>query len=187
MPDQPKTTGQGDVAIRLTRWTVTSGSNAQSRGAVVIGAGEHQWRASAEGNGAIDALYRAVDKALSEILGGHPRLLAYDIHALGEGADTIGVVTVTVAPPDVSGARGTGEYLGEARGTNIIAASVEAYLIALNAMLGEAQWEGAPEAAARTGTRARKPAPVAAGEARARRAELDEAAGEIDTTDWFNQ
>jgi LeuA allosteric (dimerisation) domain len=176
-----------DPTIHLTRWTVSSGSNVQSRGAVVIASGDHQWRASAEGNGAIDALYRAVDKALAEILSGHPRLLAYDIHALGEGADTVGVVTVRVAPPDVTGARGTGEYLGEARGTNIIAASVEAYLIALNAMLSESHWEGAPEDAARTGTRARKRTPVAAGEARARRAELDEAAGEIDTTDWFNQ
>ncbi|MCP6756263.1 hypothetical protein NL533_32050, partial [Klebsiella pneumoniae] len=69
----------------------------------------------------------------------------------------------------------------------IIAASVEAYLIALNAMLAEAQWEGAPEDAARTGTRARKRTPVPAGVARERRAELDEAAGEIDTTDWFTQ
>ena len=47
----------------------------------------HHWRASAEGNGAIDALFRAVDKALAEILDGHPRLLAYDVHALGEGTD----------------------------------------------------------------------------------------------------
>ena len=176
-----------DPTLHLTRWTVSSGSNVQSRGAVVIAAGEHQWRASAEGNGAIDALYRAVDKALAEILSGHPRLLAYDIHALGEGTDTVGVVTVRVAPPDVGGARGTGEYQGESRGTNIIAASIEAYLLALNAMLAEAHWEGAPEAAARAGTRARKRTPVPAGEARARRAELDEKAGEIDTTDWFNQ
>ena len=57
------------------------------------------WRASAEGNGAIDALYRAVDKALAGVLDGHPRLLAYDIHALGEGTDTIGAVTVRIAPP----------------------------------------------------------------------------------------
>ena len=131
--------------IHLSRWTVTSGSNAQSRGAVLIASGDHQWRASAEGNGAIDALYTAVDKALAEILTGHPRLLAYDIHALGEGTDTIGVVTVRVAPPDVAGARGTGEYAGEARSTNIIAASIEAYLAALNAMLAETHWEGAPE------------------------------------------
>ena len=94
--------------LKLTRWTVQSGSNARSRGAVIIDAGDHHWRASAEGNGAIDALYRAVDQALSEILDGHPRLLAYDIHALGEGTDTTGVVTVRIAPPDVEGKRGTG-------------------------------------------------------------------------------
>ncbi len=59
--------------------------------------------------------------------------------------------------------------------------------MALNAMLGEEQWEGAPEAAAATGTRARRKSPVSAGTARERRAELDEEAGSIDTVDWFNQ
>ena len=92
------------------------GSNVRSRGAVVIASGDHEWRASAEGNGAIDALYRAVDKALAGVLTGHPRLLAYDIHALGEGTDTIGAVTVRIAPPDIGGERGSGEYTGEARG-----------------------------------------------------------------------
>jgi hypothetical protein len=183
MPDPTPET----PTLRLARWTVQSGSNARSRGAVIIDAGEHHWRASAEGNGAIDALYRAVDQALSEILDGPPRLLAYDIHALGEGTDTEGAVTVRVAPPEIGGARGRGEYTGRAQGPNIIAASVEAYLLALDAMLGETHWEGAPEAAARTGTAARKEAPVPAGVARERRAEIDEAAGEIDTTDWFNQ
>jgi hypothetical protein len=173
--------------LQLERWTVSSGSNVHSRGAVIIEAGDHHWRASADGNGAIDALYRAVDKALAEILDGHPRLLAWDVHALGEGTDTIGVVTVRIAPPLVVGERGTGEYGGEARGPNIIAASIEAYLEALNAMLAEAHWSGAPEAAATTGKRARKKAPVAAGVARERRAELDEEAGAIDTVDWFNQ
>jgi hypothetical protein len=174
--------------LQLARWTVTSGSNAHSRGAVIIDAGDHHWRASAEGNGAIDALYQAVDKALAEILDGHPRLLAYDIHALGEGTDTIGAVTVRIAPPDVEGERGSGEYGGEARGPNIIAASIEAYIVALNAMLAEAHWTGAPEAAAATGKRARAKVPVtAAGAARERRAELDEDAAAIDTTDWFNR
>jgi hypothetical protein len=173
--------------LTLARWTVTSGSNARSRGAVIIDAGEHHWRASADGNGAIDALYRAVDKALAEILDGHPRLLAYDLHALGEGTDTIGVVTVRIAPPLASGERGEGEYAGEARAPNILAASIEAYIVALNAMLGEAHWRGAPESAAETGKRARRKVPVAAGEARDRRAELDDDAETIDTTDWFNQ
>lgn len=183
----PDPTPAAPPTVTLARWTVTSGSNARSRGAVIMDAGDHHWRASAEGNGAIDALYRAVDKALAEILDGHPRLLAYDIHALGEGTDTIGVVSVRIAPPLAAGERGLGEYEGEARGSNIIAASVEAYLVALNTMLAEAHWRGAPEAAAETGKRARKKAPVSARAARERRAELDEVAGEIDTVDWFNQ
>jgi hypothetical protein len=173
--------------LHLARWTVTSGSNIQSRGAVVLAAGDLQLEASAEGNGPIDALYNAVDRAVAEVLAGHPRLLAYDIHALGEGTDTIGVVTVKIAPPLAAGERGTGEYAGEARGPNIIAASIEAYIVALNAMLAEAHWSGAPEAAATTGKRARKKTPVPAGVARERRADFDEEAGEIDTVDWFNQ
>ncbi len=36
---------------------------------------------------------------------------------------------------------------GEARGPNIIAASIEAYIKALNALLAEAHWSGATEAA----------------------------------------
>ena len=67
--------------LHLTRWTVTSGSQVQSRGAVVLSSGDHQWQASAEGNGAVDALFRAVDRALSGVLAGHPRLLAYDVHS----------------------------------------------------------------------------------------------------------
>ena len=183
MPDHDPTV----ATLRLARWTVSSGSNARSRGAVIIDAGDHHWQASGEGNGAIDALYRAVDTAIAEVLDGHPRLLGFDIHALGEGTDTIGVVTVRVAPPLAAGERGEGEYEGEARGPNVIAASIEAYLVALNQMLAEAHWTGAPEAAAATGTRARRKSAVTAGTAREQRAELDEGQSEIDTVDWFNQ
>ena len=171
--------------VHLTRWTVTSGSNARSRGAVILDAGDHHWRASAEGNGAIDALFTAVDKALAEILDGQPRLLAYDLHALGEGTDAVGVVTLRIAPPLIAGERGLGEYEGEARGHNVIAASLQAYLVALNRLLAEESWSGAPEAAAQTGKRARPKAPVSAAAAREQRADLDETVAEIDVVDWF--
>jgi len=168
--------------LNLARWTATSGSNVRSRGAVVIASGDHEWRASAGGNGAIDALYRAVDEALAGVLSGHPRLLAYDIHALGEGTDTIGSVTVRIAPPDIGGERGSGEYVGEARGPNIIAASIEAYIAALNGMLAEAHWSGATEAAGNS-----RGASVSAGDARGQRAEVDEAEVPKDTTAWFER
>jgi LeuA allosteric (dimerisation) domain. len=169
-------------SLQLSRWTATSGSNVRSRGAVVITSGDHEWRASADGNGAIDALYRAVDNALVGVLSGHPRLLAYDIHALGEGTDTIGAVTVRIAPPDIGGERGSGEYTGEARGPNIIAASIEAYILALNALLGESHWSGATEAAGN-----RKGVAISPGKAREQRADIDEAEVPRDTTAWFER
>jgi len=113
-------------ALHLSRWTVTSGSNAQSRGAVVIEAGDHHWRASAEGNGAVDALFKAVDAALSDVLQGHPRLVGYDVHALAEGPEAEGLVIVAVEPPPGEGPRSQGLYNGKSRNTNIIAASATA-------------------------------------------------------------
>ena len=164
-------------ALHLARWTVSSGSNVQSRGAVVIAAGDHTWEEAAEGNGPIDALFRAVDRAISEILAGHPRLLSYDIHALAEGPDAEGRVRVKIAPPpDAAGERGTGQYAGSARSTNIVAASIEAYIDAINAMLAEAQWAGAAE----TDGSQRRKRPH-----HGRRAEYDRAKAEHDTTRWF--
>jgi hypothetical protein len=168
-----------DPTLHLTRWTVTSGSNAQSRGAVVIDAGKHHWRASAEGNGAVDALFKAVDAALADVLQGHPKLVGYDVHALAEGPEAEGLVIVAIEPPaNLEGARSTGLYQGRARSTNIIAASIEGYVEALNAMLGEEHWAGAAESAS-TG---RRKAP----ETHGRRAELDKAATD-DSAPWFDR
>ena len=164
-------------ALHLARWTVTSSSNAQSRGAVVIEAGSHHWRASAEGNGAVDALFKAVDAALADVLEGHPRLVGYDVHALAEGPEAEGLVIVAVEPPAGEGARSQGLYNGKARSTNIIAASIEAYVEALNTMLAEAHWAGAAETAGKGKRRA--------GEAHGRRGELDRNAK--DSVPWFDQ
>jgi hypothetical protein len=166
-------------ALHLSRWTVTSGSNAQSRGAVVIEAGDHHWQASSQGNGAVDALFVAVDKALAEVLDGHPRLVAYEVKALAEGPGAEGLVSVRIRPPAAAeGARGEGEYTGSSSSTNIIAASIEAYVEALNAMLDEAHWEGAAESAA-AGKTVRKPS--------GRRAEYDREKAKPATTNWFDQ
>jgi hypothetical protein len=176
------TTETTTPTLHLARWTVTSGSQVQSRGAVVIASGDHQWEASAEGNGAVDALYRAVDRALAGVLTGHPRLLSYDVHAVAEGPDAEGVVTVKIAPPSAaSGRRGTGRYSGEARSENIIAASVDAYIDAINAMLAEEHWAGAAESA---GNRKRAKSETAAS---TRRAELDPDEAHHDTTAWFER
>jgi hypothetical protein len=88
---------------------------------------------------------------------GHPRLLAYRVVSLGEGPDAQGRVEVEVAPPaGVEGPRGEGRYLGACQGTNTVACSVEAYVEAVNAMLAEAHWAGATDAAGDAGGRVRE-------------------------------
>jgi hypothetical protein len=75
-------------------------------------------------------------------------------------------VIVAIQPPaGAQGDRGQGLYNGRARSTNIIAASIDAYIEALNAMLAEAHWAGAAETA---GKGRRGPA-----EHHGRRGELD--------------
>jgi 2-isopropylmalate synthase len=171
----------GPQSLRLARWTVTSGSNVQSRGAIVIEAGDHQWQSVATGNGVVDALYRAVDDALSEILAGHPRLVAYDVHAVGTGPDAEGIVSVTILPPESApGARSRGRYQGTARSTNIIAASIEAYIEAINGMLAEGHWADAPVAAGERQGRVRE-------RTHDHRVEHDTAAVAQDPTAWFNR
>ncbi|MEI7745039.1 MAG: alpha-isopropylmalate synthase regulatory domain-containing protein [Chloroflexota bacterium] len=172
----------GPDRIVLERWTVTSGSNANSRAAVVLRAGAHDWHASTEGNGAVDALFKAVDAALADVLGGHPALLAYDVHALAEGPDAEGRATVLIAPPSsAAGARADGRFAGGSSSTNTIAASVEAYIEALNAMLGSAFWAGAAaEAGAAHGV-------SSSADHGATGAVLDVEAEPIDATGWFNR
>jgi len=176
-------TDTASSTLHLERWTVSSGSNVQSRGAVVLGAGDHQWDGAAEGNGPVDALFRAVDAALEGVLTGHPRLIAYDVHAIAEGPDAEGLVTVRIAPPaSATGDRATGKYTGSSSNVNIIAASIEAYITAIDLLLAEAHWQGATDAAGN-----RRRAESAAVASAPRRAELDEDAAEHDTVAWFER
>jgi 2-isopropylmalate synthase len=166
----------GQATLHLARWTCASGSNSRSRGAVVVESGDHRWQASAEGNGPVDALFRAVDTALRDVLSGHPRLVGYDVHALNEGSDSVARVTVKLAPPaGAAGARAMGTYQGSSQDGNIVAASVEAYLEALNLLLGEEHWAGATDEAGNWRAAATSSGP---------RNEFDPSAGELDGEFW---
>ena len=102
---------------------------------------------------------------------------------MAEGPDAEGRVTVTIAPPSAAaGARATGSYTGETTSTNIIAASIDAYIRAINLLLDEEHWAGATESAGN-----RKRARIEAKDAKARRAELDPDEANHDTTAWFER
>ncbi len=171
--------------LHAVRWTVSTGSSATSRAAVVLAAGDHQWEAVAERPGAIMALYGAVDTALEEVLGGHVRLVGFDVHAVGETAGADALVELAVEPPaGAAGQRAEGRYPGTARHVNLVAACAQAYLAALAALLADDAWAGATEAAGN-----RRLAEVRAqAERSAARAEMNEGQGEdTSATDWFNR
>ena len=77
-PDTP-------AGVSIERWTATSGSERGSRASLVLHGGDHRWRANAEGNGAIDALMKAVDVALAPLLATAWPWRTYDVHASGPG------------------------------------------------------------------------------------------------------
>jgi len=119
-------------ALSIERWSATSGSERGSRASLVLNGGGHRWRAHADGNGAIDALMRAVDDALAPLLGEGVVLATYDVHAAGPGHETKGSVSLTVRPrADEDGPAYPGRFVSE----NVLEASVGAYVDAVNGLL----------------------------------------------------
>ena len=84
---RPDTTPTPVEGLSIERWAAASGSERGSRASLIIHGGGHRWRAHAEGNGAVDALMRAVDVALAPLLGDGISLATYDVHASAPGPE----------------------------------------------------------------------------------------------------
>ncbi|HVM23851.1 MAG TPA: alpha-isopropylmalate synthase regulatory domain-containing protein [Candidatus Limnocylindrales bacterium] len=121
-------------ALTLERWSATSGSERASRANLVLSGGGHSWRANADGNGAIDALMRAVDNALAPLLGAGVVLASFDVHAQRAGHEATASVTLGVRRRDRDDAP---IYPGRAADENVLQASVVAYVDAVNALLAD--------------------------------------------------
>lgn len=119
-------------SISIERWSATSGSDRPSRANLILSGGGHQWRAHADGNGAIDALMRAVDRALEPLLGTGVELATYDVHATGPGHETKASIAVSVRSRDDADGP---TYPGRAVHENVLEASLAAYVDALNTLL----------------------------------------------------
>jgi hypothetical protein len=119
-------------SLHLERWSATSGSERGSRANLVLAGGGHRWRANADGNGAIDALLRAVDNALGPLLGDGVVLTAFDVHATRAGHEATASVTVSVQRRDQPDAP---VYTGGGLDENVLQASVVAYIDAVNALV----------------------------------------------------
>ena len=122
-------------SVELLGWSISSSSGGHSVGSVsLIVAGEAK-AADATGNGPVNALYKAVDEAIRPILHWNPVLTEYEIKAVSAGEDAQGQVLVRCRRSSDEGP-GALVVTGHGLSTNIIEASLEAYLVAANKLHG---------------------------------------------------
>lgn len=117
---------------------------------------------AAVGTGPVDAAYKAVDA----IVGADNVLLEFSVHAVTEGIDALGEVTVRIqgeeGPAAPNAQRETVRprtYGGYGADTDIIVASVKAYLSALNKLLADEGLRDRPSTTAQVGVAAGIEAP----------------------------
>ena len=122
-------------AVRLEGWNVTSSHGGKATGMVSLIVGDAERAEAAIGNGPVDALFEAVDAAVQPVFGWHPVLEAYEIKAVSGGEDAQGRVLVRCRRSSDEGA-GALVVAGHGLSTNIIEASIEAYLVAVNKLHG---------------------------------------------------
>jgi 2-isopropylmalate synthase len=123
------------ASVQLLGWSVTSSHGGNATGSVSLSIAGEERAMDATGNGPVDALYGAVDRALQPALGWHPVLTEYEIKAVSAGEDAQGQVLVRCRRSSDE----AGDALvasGHGLSTDIIEASVEAYLEAVNKLHG---------------------------------------------------
>ena len=86
---------------------------------------------AAVGTGPVDACYRAVDA----IIQCPNTLIEYSVHSVTEGIDALGEVTVRIAPKDAAQGISGRSFGGYGADSDIVVASVKAYMAALNRMI----------------------------------------------------
>jgi 2-isopropylmalate synthase len=123
------------ASVSLVGWSVTSSHGGNAVGTVTLVVDGRERTTEATGNGPVNALFGAVDDALQPVLGWHPALSEYEIKAVSSGEDAQGQVLVRCRR---SSDEGPGALIvtGHGLSTNIIEASLEAYLVAVNKLHG---------------------------------------------------
>jgi 2-isopropylmalate synthase len=147
--------------VQIEHWAAASRQGESSSGNVSLFYEGKTFRAFAGGNGPVDALLTAVDNALEQIIGGRPRLTDYQLRSVGQGEDAQGEATVKIAAATSSGDVSQ-IYTGHGLSTNVVEASLRAYLAAVNKLIAEHPVAAEAVAAARERRRSGTGTPVGA-------------------------
>jgi len=106
---------------KLVDFRVTSGNRISPMAEVILRSGKEKLAASATGDGPIDACFKTIDKAIGQ----KGKLIDYKVKAVTSGKDALGEASLKVAfKNDV--------VIGRASSTDVIEASVLAYVNAIN-------------------------------------------------------
>jgi 2-isopropylmalate synthase len=123
------------ASVELVGWSVTSSHGGNATGTVTVAIEGRERATEATGNGPVNALFSAVDEALQPVLGWHPILTEYEIKAVSAGEDAQGQALVRCRRSSDEGP-GALVVSGHGLSTNIIEASLDAYLVATNKLHG---------------------------------------------------
>jgi 2-isopropylmalate synthase len=133
--------------VGLEHWAAASRQGESSSGSVSLFFDRRTYRAFAGGNGPVDALLKAVDSALEQIIGGRPTLLDYQLRSVGSGEDAQGEAMIKIVEPGTpADAEVPRTYTGHGLSTNVVEASLRAYLAAINKLIAEHPVAAAAEA-----------------------------------------
>ncbi|MEI8176279.1 MAG: 2-isopropylmalate synthase [Candidatus Omnitrophota bacterium] len=113
--------------FRLEEFEVTSGTSVAPTAMVALKKDKKVVREISSGDGPVDACYKAIDK----IVGLKGKLLDYGIQSVTGGEDALGEVSIRVEVRRQ-------EVTGRGASTDIIEASIKAYLNAVNKVAGSA-------------------------------------------------
>ncbi len=122
-------------SIELLGWSISSSSGGHSVGSASLVVAGSAKAGNSTGNGPVNALFKAVDEAVRPVLGWNPVLTEYEIKAVSGDGDAQGQVLLRARRSSDEGS-GALVVTGHGLSTNIIEASLEAYVVAANKLHG---------------------------------------------------
>ena len=118
--------------FRLDWFAVHTSNFTTSTSTVCLRRGDEKFEQVALGDGPVDAAIAAIDKIMNP---GEHIFGKFSINSVSEGKDTLGSVSVTLETPDR-------KYVGRGLSTDVIEASIRAYINAANKMIAADKKKG---------------------------------------------
>ena len=118
-----------ETGYSLDWFTVRTGTRTTAACRISLAKDGFTFEGESSGDGPLDAAFKAIDKVIKPAEHSFDR---YDIHSVSKGKDTLGSVSIKLS----SGGR---SYTGKGLSTDVIEASVTAYLQAVNKLCAAAE------------------------------------------------